>query len=76
MSRPTSKDRLLAFLKKEAPKCFILRWILEDLEETGEVTDKPYDYAGTSMCPVKAKRRHLVLHGYAKRAPSAMKAAK
>lgn len=68
MVRPTSKDRLLAFLKKEAPKCFILRWILEDLEETGEVTGKPFDYTGQPTCPVRAKRRHLVLHGEKSRA--------
>ena len=76
MPRQTPKERLIAFLKKEAPKCFILRYILEDLEETGEVTGKPFDGSGASLCPVKAKRRHLVLHGYSKRAPSAMKEAK
>lgn len=54
---------LLMELRSKAPKCFLCKWILEDLEKHGELTKHPTDSMGQAVFPIEGKQKHLILEG-------------
>lgn len=55
------KAELLA--RKE--KCFLCKWILEDLEQNKVLTKYPVSAMdGSSQFPVEGKVKHLILEGF------------
>jgi len=50
-------------LAKRRDKCFLCKWILEDLTENGRLTGQPYDAIGQAGFPVGAKLNHMRLEG-------------
>jgi hypothetical protein len=64
-------DELKAKLKPRIPNqdgvgCFLCKWIHEDLEKNGKLTDvhPPKNIDGSTLFPADGKKRHLVLEGF------------
>ena len=51
--------KLRAELSRLAPKCFLCKWILKDLDDHGKLTGWPYDYNDKPDFPVESKLLHL-----------------
>lgn len=67
--QPTEEQiaRLKPLLKaripvNEGPGCFLCKWIHEDLEKNGHLTDYPMSYQGGQF-PISGKHMHLKLEG-------------
>lgn len=54
---------LLTALEALAPRCFLCRWILEDVKKNGKLTGYPMDYNDQPEFPVTGKICHLELEG-------------
>ena len=42
-------------------RCFLCKWISEDLAAHGKLTDYPKDFNGHGIFPIEGKERHLAL---------------
>ena len=52
-------------LGERKEKCFLCKWILEDLEKNKELTKYPVSSMdGSSQFPVEGKVKHLILEGF------------
>ena len=45
----------------EVNRCFLCKWIMEDLRINGRLTGYPTDHSGSAGFPVVGKLRHLEL---------------
>ena len=61
-------SQVLGHLALRAPRCFLCRWILEDIEKNGKLTNG-YPPQGTycldPLFPAEAKLQHLGVEGLA-----------
>lgn len=55
-------------LKARSPVCFLCKWIDEDLEKSGKLTDGDKNTDGSYTFPVAGKKAHLRLEGILKNA--------
>lgn len=57
-------SELVAAIRARLPKCFLCKWLLEDIESNGKFTGYPIDYNGKPEFPVEGKIAHLELEGF------------
>lgn len=55
--------RFVEALAVRRAKCFLCKWILEDMLENGWPTWNPKDLNGQSIFPLEGKKRHVELEG-------------
>lgn len=67
-------EELMRRLKPRIPDqngvgCFLCKWIHEDLEKNGKLTDAhpPKNIDGSTLFPADGKKKHLVLEGFWKK---------
>jgi hypothetical protein len=51
-------------LKKRSPKCFLCKWIVENLEQSGKLTGYPVDHSGAPVFPRAGMIAHIRLEGF------------
>lgn len=48
-------------VRREAPTCFLCKWIVEDIEHNGKLTGHPVDYNGAGQFALTSKVAHVEL---------------
>jgi len=60
---PVQRARLLGRLAPRRDKCFLCKWIEQDIRENGGLTGHPFDWSHSSLFPIRGKVWHLRLEG-------------
>ena len=58
------REWVISELQKRAAKCFLCKWILENLEESGKLTGYPLAHDGVPVFPRVGMLEHLRLEGF------------
>jgi len=66
LKRERDRLEIVAFLRKRSSEgngvgCFLCKWIVEDFELFGTLTDYPKDYNGHGVFPYRGKAGHIKL---------------
>lgn len=64
--RKNDQLKIIARLRERIPNeagagCFLCKWIVEDFEKTGRLTDFPFDANDKGMFPIRGKIDHMRL---------------
>lgn len=63
-ARVKRREAIIAGLEGRAPKCFLCKWILEDIRLNGKLTGYPKDAMGGAVFPREGKVKHIQLEGF------------
>ena len=58
------REWVIQELKKRAPKCFLCKWIVENLEQSGKLTGYPLDHGGVPVFPRSGMLAHMKIEGF------------
>lgn len=63
-ARQKRREAIIVGLEARAPKCFLCKWILEDIRKNGTFTGYPLDYVNQPVFPRDGKLKHIMLEGF------------